>query len=110
MSETDAERSIPFGKKFCEVPGYGDCWVQFATSGYPRKLRREMDGTDAAGVWAIIARYVTSAHIHNLSGAEVTITPDLTCVDDVEDAVVTWINRAFYSFWLTELTAPRPNS
>lgn len=99
-----------FGKKFCEVPGYGDCWVQFKTSGYPRKLRREVDQSDAAGVWAIIARYVGASNLRDLAGQVVAITPDLTCVDNVEDAVVTWINRAFYQFWLVELVEPRPNS
>ncbi len=100
----------PFGKKFCDVPGYTDCWVQFKTSGYPRKLRREVDAADAAGVWAIIARYISASNLRDLDGGVVTLRADMACLDDVEDAVTIWINRAFYGFWLRELTAPRPNS
>ena len=108
---SDSELSgAPFGRKFCDIPGYTDCWVQFKTSGYPRKLRREVDAADAAGVWAIIARYITASNIRDLDGAAVTLTPDIDCLDNVEDAVTFWINRAFYNFWLRELVAPRPNS
>ena len=108
MSET--ELSVPFGKKFCDVPGYTDCWVQFKTAGYPRKLRREVDAADAAGVWAIVVRYIIASNLRDLSGNVVAPVEDLACLDNVEDAVTLWINRAFYDFWLLELTRPRPNS
>ncbi len=104
MSET--ELSVPFGKKLCEVPGYGDCWVQFKTSGYPRKLRREWDAANSDGVWAIVLRYVVAWKLRDIDGAEIPSGGD---TGNVEDAVYAWILRAFIDFWLTELTAPRPN-
>jgi hypothetical protein len=107
---TDTSVMTEFGKKFCDVPGYGDCWVQFKTSGYPRKLRREVDAADSAGLWTIIARYISASYLRDLSGDVVTLSADIGCLDDIEDAVTLWINRAFYAFWLVELVAPRPNS
>ena len=106
MSET-------FGTKTCDVVGYEACYVTFATRGYPRRLRKEWDETTGAdGTWAIVMRYVTAWKIIDLAGADVPL-PDgerpLTLVDNVEDAVVTWITRAFVNFWLVELVVPRPN-
>ncbi len=102
---TDAER----GKKFCDVPGYGDCWVQFKTSGYPRKLRREWDAANADGVWAIVTRYTLDGSLLDLAASQVKLPASYESVGNVEDAVVAWVLRAFIAFWLTELLQPRPN-
>lgn len=105
---------LQFGTKTCDVAGYEACWVQFKLSGYPRRLRREWDASDNAdATWAIVMRYVTGWKLTDLAGNDVPL-PDgdrpLSIVDDVEDAVVTWLTRAFIQFWLVELVAPRPNS
>jgi hypothetical protein len=103
----------PFGTKACDVPGYQDCWVQFKTSGYPRKLRREWVAADAEQTWAILMRYTLAWSLRDLSGAAVPL-PDtdrpMALLDDVEEAVAAWIVRAFTEFWLKDLSSPRPNS
>jgi hypothetical protein len=103
MSET-------FGHKVCDVPGYEHVWCQFATSGYPRKLRREWDAADSDEIQRIFLRYITAWHLTDVAGAVVENTREPACLDNVEDAVVVWLLRAFTLFWLKELTAPRPNS
>ena len=103
MSET-------FGHKVCDVPTYEHVWVEFKTSGYPRKLRREFDAANATETLGIVLRYVAEWGMTDLAGQPVTHSPDVACLDDVEDAVVAWLVRTFVSFWLVELTAPRPNS
>ena len=103
MSET-------FGLKTCDVPTYGHVWVQWKTSGYPRKLRREWDAANADATLAIVLRYVASWSLTDLDGAAVPLVPETACLDNVEDAVVAWLVRAFVQFWLLELSAPRPNS
>ena len=101
-----ADEEQPFGRKV-----YGDAWVQFKTSGYPRKLRREWDAADYQGAWAIAARYIEGGQVADVDGQAVTLGPGLalTDLDNVEDAVVSWLFTAFRDFWLTEVTQPRPN-
>lgn len=101
----------PLGKKTCTLPGYEACWVQFKTSGYPRKLRREWDESKGGDdTLAIVLRYVTAWHLTDLEGQPVTAIGDVRALDNVEDAVVSWLSRTFAEFWLRELTAPTPNS
>lgn len=100
----------PLGKKLCTVPGYEACWVQFATRGYPRKLRREWDESKGGDdTLAMVLRYVEAWHLTDLDGQPVS-PGDVRALDNVEDAVVIWLTRAFTEFWLRELTAPTPNS
>ena len=101
-----------FGLKHCDVPTYEHIWIQWKTSGYPRKLRREWveTGNDAAATFAIVLRYVQAWHMTDVTGAPVENTGDVACLDNVEDAVVSWLFRSFQGFWLIELPAPRPNS
>lgn len=109
MTETQA--LAEFGKKQCTVPGYESCWVRFKTSGYPHKLRREYDDAKTAtAIWAIVTRYVAEWQLTDLTGQPVPFAPELDAVDNVEDAVVSWLIRAFTDFWLRELLQPRPNS
>lgn len=109
---SDSELSgAPFGRKFCDIPGYTDCWVQFKTSGYPRKLRREWDAAKEDSVtWEIIARYIAAWNIKDIDGGAVQPSADYAVVDNLEDAVVVWIVKTFQRFWLVELLTPRPNS
>ncbi len=103
----DTSALAEFGKKFCDVPGYTDCWVQFKTSGYPRKLRREWDAANVEQVLEIIARYISAQNLRDIDGQLVSAGASL---DNVEDGVVAWTIRAFANFWLVELLSPRPNS
>lgn len=116
----------PFNHKTCDVPGYEHVWVQFRTSGYPRKLRREWDAAaDVDATLAIVLHYVQAWGLTDLSGQPAALPAarpwplpaGLTeaehparCLDEVEDAVVAWLVRVFTQFWLVELTTPRPNS
>ncbi len=102
-----SELSVPFGKKFCDIPGYTDCWVQFKTSGYPRKLRKEWDAADPDQTWAIVARYIVASELKDVDGNIVAFTGDTS---NVEEAVYLWVIRTFAKFWLVELLQPRPNS
>jgi hypothetical protein len=103
MSET-------FGHKVCDVPTYEHVWVDFKQNGYPRKLRREWDAADADETLRIVLRYVVAWSVTDLDGQAVENTSDGACLDNVEDAVVAWLVRAFVKFWLAELSLPRPNS
>ena len=112
MSETEG---APFGTKQCDVPGYEDCWVRFALSGYPRRLRREWMAADYNQTWAIVMRYVTAWQVRDIPGQAVELPPEQAArayeiVDDVEEAVVGWLVRSFSEFWLRDLPSPRPNS
>jgi len=104
-----------FGRKVCDVPGFEETWVRFATRGYPRKLRREWDEADADKVQCIVLRYVTAWNVPDVAGVAIPL-PDApaerpaTLLDEVEDSVVVWLVRSFQRFWLVELLAPRPNS
>lgn len=100
----------PFGTKQCDVPGYEDCWVSFRTSGYPRKLRREWDEAEVDERYATLLGYVSAWNLRDLAGAALENTRQPGCLDNVEDAVAVWLLRAFTTFWLVELPAPRPNS
>lgn len=101
----------PLGKKVCTIPGYEAVWVQFATHGYPRKLRREWDESKGGDdTLAIVLGKVTAWHLIDIDGQPVTALGDVRALDNVEDAVVVWLTRAFTEFWLRELTAPSPNS
>lgn len=110
-----------FGKKACIVPGYEDCWVQFKTTGYPRKLRDEWDGAigrpDSAAAdirWGIVLRYVEAWQLRDVDGESVALPPlaerTRAVLDNVEDAIVVNLPSVFLNFWINELTAARPNS
>lgn len=100
----------PFGYKICDVPTYEHVWVQFKTQGYPRKLRREWDAGTINDNLAVLLRYVADWNMTDVAGQAVALAPDPACLDNVEDAVVSWLFRSFQGFWLIELPAPRPNS
>ena len=112
MTEAAEMSALPFGRKVYEVEGRDACWVQFKTSGYPRKLRREWDVADYQGAYAIAISYIVDGMIWDVDGQPVKLGPALTlsALDNVEDAVVTWVFTSFRDFWLTEVTVPRPNS
>ena len=105
MSETEK-----FGLKHCDLPTFEHVWVLFKTSGYPRKLRKEWDSADANQTLDIVLRYVAAWGVTDLANNVVENTGDSVCLNEVEDAVVAWLVRAFVKFWLAELIAPRPNS
>ena len=101
-----------FNRKACEVEGFESLWVEFKTSGYPRKLRKEWDEAESDGVLSIILRYVKDWNLAGIDGKSITLTLErpASLLDEVEDAVVVWLIRAFQSFWLWELPQPRKNS
>ena len=104
--------SESFNRKACEVAGFESLWVEFKTSGYPRKLRREWDDADSNGVLGIIMRYVKDWNLTDIHGQPISLTPErpTSLLDNVEDSVVVWLIRAFQAFWLWELPQPRKNS
>jgi len=67
MSDT-----TPFGYKTCDIEAFS-FWVQFKTTGYPRKLRREWDAANADETIAIVLRYVDKWSITDLDGEAVDL-------------------------------------
>lgn len=101
------------GLKRCDLPGFEHVWVQFRTSGYPFRLRREWDAADGRQTIAIVLRYVEAWNLPDVDGQVVPL-PDgertLEVIDGVEDRLVPWLVKAFKSAWLFDLTNARPNS
>ena len=113
MSDATELSGQEFGRAVCDRPEYAGVWVQFKTTGYPRKLRREWDAANADATLAIVLRYVIAWNVRDVDGADVAL-PDgerpAALMDNVDEAVIVWLIRAFARFWLVDLTAPRPNS
>jgi len=106
LSEREA-----FGRKMCDVPEYPDVWVQFKTTGYPFKLRRQWEAlnSDQSILSEIILPRITEWNFVDIGGAPVGLSSDLSCLDDVDDSLVAWLIRAFFTFWRSDLYAPRKN-
>ncbi len=101
---------LPFNRKPCPIPGYEQCWAEYKTSGYPRKLRRVWDDTkDADATLEIVLSYVTAWSLVDLDGAAIELGKTSAILDNTEDAVVVWLVRAFQMFWLVELQRPPKN-
>lgn len=97
--------AAPLGRKTCPVAGYESCFVQFATRGYPRRLRKEWDAADPDGVLRIVLHYVVDWQLTDTAGQPVARTADPAGLDNCEDAVVNWLIRAFAEHWLQDLPA-----
>ena len=110
MTEMSASK---FGRVDCNLPAFPGVWVEFKTSGYPRKLRREWDAAGLDETLVIVLRYVDAWHMVGLDGADIPLPTGerkADLLDNTEDALVAWLTRSFARFWLVDLTAPRPNS
>lgn len=104
------ELSEPFNRKACPIVGYEQCWVEFKTSGYPRKLRRLWDETkDADATLEIVLSYITAWSLVDVNGAAIELGRTAAVLDNAEDAVAVWLVRAFQMFWLIELQRPPKN-
>jgi len=103
-----------FGTVTCSLPDYPGVWVRFATRGYPFSLRRaweEAKGDDA--VLSIILPRILAWSVVDVDGLPLPLPPDgerpTTLLDNIDDAVVIWMIRAFWRFWRIELPVPRKN-
>jgi len=103
-----------FGLYRCDVPEYPSAWVKFKLTGYPFKLRRQID--DAANdreVMLLILPRIEAWSVVDAGGqalpepAECLAQPEL--LDELEDALLYWIVRVFYDFWRIKLLTPRKN-
>ena len=102
-----------FGTVACGLPDYPDVWVRFATHGYPFSLRRQWsEANDDSSVVSIILPRVVSWSICDVSGNPVPL-PDgertVSLIDNVDEALVVWLSRAFFVFWRRDLPTPRKN-
>jgi len=101
------------GYKQCDLPGWESAWVQFRTTGYPFRLRREWAEASGEQTLEIVLRYVDAWAVPTVAG-DVAPLPALpravTVLDDVEDILVLWLVRMFQRVWLSELTVVPKNS
>lgn len=101
------------GLKQCDLPGFEHVWAQFRTSGYPFRLRREWDAASGEQAIALVLGYIVDWNLTDVDGAPVALPAgprSLALLDNVEDALVLWLVRAFQRAWRYDLTAARPNS
>ena len=102
-----------FGLYRCDLPEHAQEWVRFKLTGYPFKLRRELDGAENdQAVMLLILQRVIDWSVHDAEGnampapAECIARPEL--LDNLEDPMLYWIVRSFYSH-RAMLNSPRKN-
>jgi len=101
-----------FGMVACGLPDYPGVWVRFVTRGYPFSLRRQWEEAKDSAVLSIILPRITDWNMLDVDGNPLPLPPNErppTLLDNVDDAVVIWLIRAFWRFWRIDLTTPRKN-
>jgi len=107
-----------FGTVTCGLPEYADVWVRFRTSGYPFSLRKQWEQANDEGALDLILPRVVAWNLRDVDGLSVDLPEgerqhalqERTLVfDNVDDALVVWMIRAFFMFWRRDLTGPRKN-
>lgn len=103
-----------FGRYECEAqPG---TWVQFRTSGYPFKLRKQWrDVFKEAEVLEFVLKYVADWSLKTVDGTPVVLPPapgerKAALVDDVENVVVAWLVSIFGTWLMGDSVRPPKNS
>ena len=103
-----------FGTVACNLPDYPGVWVRFATRGYPFSLRRTWEEASGdAAVLSIILPRITVWNVADVDGQTIPLPQNgerpTALLDNVDDAVVIWMIRAFWRFWRIDLSVPRKN-
>lgn len=98
----------------CELPEQPAAWVQFKTTGYPFKLRRQWEEAknDAEVLALVLPRVerwsITGANGEPLADPQACLA-DLHLLDELEEALLMWLTRCFWDFWRVKLLQPRKN-
>lgn len=104
------EMSQPFNKKTCSLSGYEQCWVEFKTSGYTRKFRKNWIATNLPDeIVGLTLKNVTAWRMLDVDGNEIPLSTDPEALDNAEDALVVWLTRTFGDFAFIELVRPQKN-
>ncbi len=108
-----AQREDEFGVYRCDTPEYPDAWVRFRLTGYPFKLRRQMEEiTNDREAMLLMLPRVADWSVRDADGrempspAECLAQPEL--LDNLEDPILFWLMRAFWAH-RAALNLPRKN-
>ena len=77
------------------IVGENGDWVEFKPSGYPFKLRKQLQGNDDETVLGIILPYVTAFNLTQTDGTKVETLDNLSDVDEQTVVNIIW---KFYEF------------
>lgn len=84
-----------------------DTWVEFAKSGYPFKLARQLKETqDELVILSTIAKYIVACKIPTIGGTILETIPDAKLLDDVDEQHVVALIREFYTFRQERMYSP----
>ena len=94
------------------LEGYPDAWVKFRNDGYPFKLAKQLrDASRENEILDIVLKYTESWHLPKVDGNWIGLesngdkpTPD--SLDEVDEAVVVAVIRAFYTFRQERMYSP----
>lgn len=116
--DADALAQPESGEEFnlyrCDVPEYPDAWVRFKLTGYPFKLRRQIDeAANDSEIMQLILPRVEAWLVNDAAGnampAPVECLAEPEKLGELEDALLYWLVRVFYNFWRVRLVTPRKN-
>lgn len=90
-----------------------NAWVEFKSSGYPFKLRRELKETkDDAELLTLISKYVDRCHLPSLVEGNVAIThfSSFADLEEVDERFTTQLIWQFYDFRTERINEPLPKN
>ena len=93
----------------CPLEGFQDLWVEFRDSNWSFGDRRRVtDGMSDSIALDTILKYVVRWNLKDLSGNEVPLEKrTIEELDAVDDAVVTWLIRAWFAARNQRASAPK---
>lgn len=84
-----------------------DAWVEFKSSGYPFKLRKQLkEARDDESVIAILVPFIDKCHIPVIGGDALTKITGIDDLADVEEKITAQLIYAFYDFRGERLSEP----
>ena len=95
-----------------EIEGYDGAWVKFKRDGYPFKLAKQLrESSRENEILDIVLAYTEGWHLPKVDGNWIGLesngdkpTPD--SLDEVDEAVVVAVIRAFYAFRQERMYSP----
>ena len=90
--------------------GGGEDWVEFKPSGYPFKLRKQLQGNDDEAVLGIVLPFVTGCSLTRADGTKLEKIESIEDVADVDEKTVTDIIWRFYEFRADRMREPLPKN
>ena len=84
-----------------------DTWVEFAKSGYPFKLARQLkEMQDEKAILSTIAKYIIACKIPTIDGKTLETISDVASLDEVDEQLVVALIREFYTFRQERMYSP----